>query len=149
MINKNNKRNTYKNHTNVTNYNKFLLTLDKQNNNTSKQISISNKTNNDNKINNDTEKNNKREIKQQVNNINSSFRDNFNNPAFTGITPMQEMLFTLEDTIDPNLYVFSPDNSIANKQQHNNIPAVNQNFFRFQMTMGVHFYRSLKRLNLH
>ena len=69
MINKNNKRNTYtyKNHTDVTNYNKFLLTLDKQNNNTNKQISISNNKTNNNNTNNNTEKNNKREIKQQVN----------------------------------------------------------------------------------
>lgn len=91
---KNNKIKKYrcfKSHTDINNYNNFLLELDK------KQLN--------NNIISSNEISDKKTIDKTIKQISDSFiHSNFNNSNFTGLSPLQSLLAVVEEHIDPNLY---------------------------------------------
>jgi len=83
----------FKSHTDINNYNNFLLDLDKQQ---------TNKLVNDNN-NNNTIVSSKENIKQELKNINKTF-DIIKNPNITGLSSYETLLGMIEKNTDPNLY---------------------------------------------
>lgn len=105
----------FKSHTDINNYNNFLLELDKKQQDKQldkKHVDFINEaftkkneeTNNDNKP-YCKELSNKSNIDKTLKNITNSFLDsNFKDPNFTGLSPWESLLTAVEKHIDPNLY---------------------------------------------
>jgi ATP-dependent 26S proteasome regulatory subunit len=95
--NKNKKCSHFKSHTDINNYNNFLLELDK------KQIKFN--INNFDKIKQNNVSTGKKNIDETLKNITNSFIDNnFKDPNITGLTPWDSLLLAVEKRLDPNLY---------------------------------------------
>jgi len=101
----------FKSHTDINNYNNFLLELDKKQSD-SKHTNLVNGTHtkiiNDEKntdTNTSKEFTNKHIIDKTLKNITDSFIDsNLKNPNFTGLSPWESLLAAVEKHMDPNLY---------------------------------------------
>ena len=94
---KNNKQlNRFKSHTDINNYNKFLLELDnKQRKKQNNVVGL-----NDTKIHSS-----KQEINNTLKDISTSFVNyNLTDKNFTGISKLESLLISLEKHMDPNLY---------------------------------------------
>lgn len=86
------RRQSFKSHTDINNYNNFLLELDK------KQTTNNIETKND-------DSSSRKTIDKTLKNITESFvNSNLKNPNFTGISPWESLLATVEKHMDPNLY---------------------------------------------
>lgn len=95
------KRQSFKSHTNINNYNNFLLELDK------KQLTNNNESNNNSS---------KKAIEQTLKNISDSFiNSNLKNPNFTGISSW-ESLASMKKHVDPNLYEHSSKRDICHEE---------------------------------
>jgi SpoVK/Ycf46/Vps4 family AAA+-type ATPase len=96
--NKNIKR--FKSYTDINNYNKFLLELDKK-----QKIENWNHCNNG-KINPDNDITKKQNIDETLKEITNSFIDkNIKDPNVNGLNPLETLLAAVEKRLDPNLYV--------------------------------------------
>ena len=104
MLNNRNGNKTYigrfgkpmKSHTDINNYNNFLLELDKK--------QINNKDTN-NKDTNNMPISEKTEINKTIKNINEAFvNSNLKDPNYTGLSPWESLLLAVEKYTDPNLY---------------------------------------------
>ena len=120
--NKKHKNNTFiakfKSHTDINNYNNFLLDLDKKQ---QKQHMIdklsTNSPSNPSNLSNSEFISKKTNIKHIIHTINQTFVDNnLIEPGFTGISPWETLLASVENTPDPNLYEYSIINPILTKE---------------------------------
>jgi ATP-dependent 26S proteasome regulatory subunit len=90
-------RNKFKSHTDINNYNNFLIELDKK----------QKKNKDNNTINNNLSG------KQKIDNVVKDIKDDFvesnlQNPNFTGLSTLASLLYNIETNLDPNLYEQSP-----------------------------------------
>ena len=102
----------FKSYTDINNYNNFLLELDKkQTKQVNKQLSTNSPTNS-------KQISEKSKVNFTINEINSSFFDNnLKDPGFTGLSPWEILLTTIEKTIDPNLYEVDIDKPIKKEEK--------------------------------
>lgn len=139
----NKNRATFKSHTDINNYNNFLLELDKKNKeqpinkkqstNWKQPAKEKQETNQkDKQQNTDTKSNNykKENIKIFVKDNNSDFvKLGYDNKSFTGLTPWEAFLAAVEKHLEPNLYVNSENNTkdIEKDSEKENVRPVYKN----------------------
>ena len=118
MLNKRNRNKTFRNkfrsHTDINNYNNFLIELDKKQ---------KNKENRNDSINFNNNLSGKQKIDNIVKDIKDSFFDsNLTEPNFSGLSALESILTNIENSFDPNLYVPSTilTNSPSRKEERIN-----------------------------
>jgi ATP-dependent 26S proteasome regulatory subunit len=102
----------FKSHTDINNYNNFLLDLDKKQNTNNNQTLLYNSPISSNKS------SEKKNINLTIDKINKTFVDNnLKDPGFTGLSPWEALLAAMEEIIDdPNLYPTSINAPIYKKE---------------------------------
>ena len=112
--NTNRNKNTckFKSHTDINNYNNFLLDLDKKQTNKLVDEVIG--------VNNNVVVSSKENIKLTLKNINQTFDNNIKNPNITGLSSYETLLGMIEKNVDPNLYISSNLNTMFDLE--NNSP---------------------------
>lgn len=91
----------FRSHTDINNYNNFLLELDKKQRESKDNKNIINTDEIPEKSNNSVKENIDRKLRDITNNF---YDSNLKDPNFTGILPWESLLLAVEKHLDPNLY---------------------------------------------
>ena len=111
------KSNRYKSYTDINKYNNFLLDLDKTSHNFN--LSTNDLSSNDLSFPNNT--NNKSNIKKIIKEIDNEYTKKYSDKNFTGVSPWDILLSTVEATLDPNQYINQDFNSFPKHSSPKNI----------------------------
>jgi SpoVK/Ycf46/Vps4 family AAA+-type ATPase len=109
---------SFKSHTDINNYNNFLLELDKK--------QSESKENNYITQDNVTDSSGKQKIDKTLRIITDSFLDsNLEDPNFSGLSPWKSLLTAVEEHMDPNLY--EPNSCIISSSKKDTTPREEKN----------------------